>query len=158
LFLRAWPNRIDRGPCGAGGRIIAEGALNQALAQILPTLRPDDGVLVMNGDSTLAAEFIAVATALHLYLVVLVTTLAVGHLQARPLWVGVGVVFLIERVVTVWSAGPRGRLLALPMVIELADELFLQAVFVRSLVDMALRREAQWGTASRLSTLALHRG
>jgi cellulose synthase/poly-beta-1,6-N-acetylglucosamine synthase-like glycosyltransferase len=96
--------------------------------------------------------------ALQLYLLVLITTLAVGHLHARPFWVGVGVVFLLERVVTVWSTGPRARLLALLMVIELAYDLFLQVVFVRSLIDIALRREAQWGTATRRHALALERG
>ena len=96
--------------------------------------------------------------ALQLYLLVLIATLAVGHLQPRPFWVGVGVVFLLERLVTVWSAGRRGRLLALPMVIEMAYDMFLQAVFVRSLIDIALRREAQWGTAARRQTLAFERG
>jgi hypothetical protein len=44
------------------------------------------------------------------------------------------------------------------MVIELAYDLFLQVVFVRSLIDIALRREAQWGTATRRLTLAFERG
>jgi cellulose synthase/poly-beta-1,6-N-acetylglucosamine synthase-like glycosyltransferase len=96
--------------------------------------------------------------ALQLYLLVLSTTLAFGQLQASPFWIGVGVVFLIERLATVWAAGPRGRLLALPMVIEMAYDLFLQAVFVRSLIDIALRREARWGTAARRQILMLERG
>jgi poly-beta-1,6-N-acetyl-D-glucosamine synthase len=96
--------------------------------------------------------------ALQLYLLVLIATLAVGHIQASPFWVGVGVVFLLERLVTVWSAGSWGRLLAFPMVIEMAYDMFLQAVFVRSLIDIALRREARWGTAARRQTLALERG
>ncbi len=96
--------------------------------------------------------------ALQLYLLVLATTLAVGHLQARPFWIGVGVVFLLERLVTAWSAGRWGRLLALPMVIEMAYDMFLQAVFVRSLIDIALGREARWGTAARRLTLSLERG
>jgi poly-beta-1,6-N-acetyl-D-glucosamine synthase len=96
--------------------------------------------------------------ALQLYLLVLATTLAGGHLQVRPFWVGVGAVFLVERLVTVWSAGRRGRLLAAPLVIEMAYDLFLQAVFVRSLIDIALRREARWGTAARRLTLASERG
>jgi cellulose synthase/poly-beta-1,6-N-acetylglucosamine synthase-like glycosyltransferase len=95
--------------------------------------------------------------ALQLYLLVLLMTLAVGHLQVRPFWIAVGVVFLLERLVTVWSAGRRGRLLAFPLVVELAYDLFLQGVFVRSLIDIALRREAQWGTAARRQTLALER-
>lgn len=96
--------------------------------------------------------------ALQLYLLVLATTLAVGHLQARPFWIGIGAVFMVERVATAWSAGRRGRLLAVPMVIEMAYDMFLQAVFVRSLVDIALRREARWGTAARRLTLSIERG
>ena len=96
--------------------------------------------------------------AMQLYLFVLITTMAFGHMQVRPFWVGVGVVFLLERLVTVWSAGRRGRLLALTTVIELAYDLFLQAVFVRSLIDIVLRHEAEWGTAARRQRLALERG
>jgi cellulose synthase/poly-beta-1,6-N-acetylglucosamine synthase-like glycosyltransferase len=96
--------------------------------------------------------------ALQLYLLVLIATVAFGHLQARPFWIGIGAVFLVERVATVWSNGRWGRLLALPMVIEMAYDVFLQAVFVRSLIDIALRREARWGTAARRQTLALERG
>jgi cellulose synthase/poly-beta-1,6-N-acetylglucosamine synthase-like glycosyltransferase len=92
--------------------------------------------------------------ALQLYFLVLITTIALGHMQVRPFWIGVGVVFLLERLVTAWSTGRRGRLLAFPLVIELAYDVFLQAVFVRSLIDIALRREAQWGTAARRQTLA----
>jgi poly-beta-1,6-N-acetyl-D-glucosamine synthase len=96
--------------------------------------------------------------ALQLYLLVLITTMAFGHLEVRPFWVAVGAVFLLERVATVWAAGPRGRLLALPMVIEMTYDMFLQAVFVRSVIDIALRREARWGTAARRQTLTLERG
>jgi cellulose synthase/poly-beta-1,6-N-acetylglucosamine synthase-like glycosyltransferase len=96
--------------------------------------------------------------ALQLYLVVTIAAMASGRMQVRPFWIGVGVVFLLERLATVWSTGRRGRILALPMVIEMAYDVFLQAVFVRSLIDIALRREAHWGTAARRQTLALGRG
>ena len=53
-------------------------------------------------------------------------------------------VFLVERVVTAWSEGRAGRLLALPVVVELAYAAFLQVTFVTGLVQIVLRREAGW--------------
>ncbi|NLE71614.1 MAG: hypothetical protein GX609_05875 [Actinomycetales bacterium] len=52
--------------------------------------------------------------------------------------------FLVERVVTAWSEGRAGRLLALPVVVELAYAAFLQVTFVTGLVQIVLRREAGW--------------
>ena len=46
---------------------------------------------------------------------------------------------------TVWNEGPRARLLAALVLPELLYDLFLQAVFVRSLLDILLRRSAGWG-------------
>ena len=44
----------------------------------------------------------------------------------------VGLIFVVERVVTVWGAG-WCRLLALPLVIEIGYDMVLQAVYVKSL-------------------------
>ena len=49
-------------------------------------------------------------------------------------------IFVVERVVTVWAAGWRGRALAAPLVIELGYDLVLQAVYVKSLIDIATGR------------------
>ena len=45
---------------------------------------------------------------------------------------------------TVWPVGWRGRVLAAPLVIEIAYDLMLQAVFVKSLIDIATGRSAGW--------------
>ena len=58
-------------------------------------------------------------------------------------------IFVVERVVTVWPAGWRGRLLAAPLVIEIGYDLVLQAVFVKSLVDIATGRTAGWNYVPR---------
>ena len=50
---------------------------------------------------------------------------------------------------TAWPAGWRGRLVALPLVIEIAYDLFIQAVFVKGVVDMVLGRRAHWGHVDR---------
>ncbi|MGY1776700.1 glycosyltransferase family 2 protein [Geodermatophilus sp. SYSU D00804] len=83
--------------------------------------------------------------AFQAYLLLTVLVLARdGGLHLDPFWTSVGLVFLAERLVTVRRGGPRALLLALPLVVELVYDLFIQAVFVRSLVDLVRRREATW--------------
>jgi cellulose synthase/poly-beta-1,6-N-acetylglucosamine synthase-like glycosyltransferase len=83
--------------------------------------------------------------ALQLYFLTMVLLLTVGApMHFSFFWTGIGSIFLVERLVTVWKAGRAARLTALPIVLELFYDLFLQAVFVRSLLDLALRREAKW--------------
>ena len=50
---------------------------------------------------------------------------------------------------TVWAVGWRGRLLAAPLVIEIGYDLVLQAVFVKSLIDIATGRAAGWNYVPR---------
>ena len=51
--------------------------------------------------------------------------------------------------VTVWAAGWRGRALAVPLVVEIAYDLVLQAVYVKSLYDIATGRAAGWNHVPR---------
>ena len=51
--------------------------------------------------------------------------------------------------VTVWAVGWRGRLVAFPLVIEIAYDLVLQAVYVKSLFDIATGRAAGWNYVPR---------
>lgn len=67
-----------------------------------------------------------------------------GTLTFSWFWTAVGLVFLAERLVTVRGGGRRAQLLALPLLPELLYDLFVQAVFVRSLVDVLTGREATW--------------
>jgi cellulose synthase/poly-beta-1,6-N-acetylglucosamine synthase-like glycosyltransferase len=62
-------------------------------------------------------------------------------------WVIVGGLFLVERTVTVWVGGWRARLLALPLVVELVYAAFLQFVYVKSLLDIAIGRSKRWNPA-----------
>lgn len=78
-----------------------------------------------------------------------ITFLAADRVMFTWFWVGIGAVFLLERVVTVWRAGWAARLLAFPIFIELAYDLFLQAVFVKSVIDMVTGREATWNNVTR---------
>jgi cellulose synthase/poly-beta-1,6-N-acetylglucosamine synthase-like glycosyltransferase len=88
--------------------------------------------------------------ALWSYLVLLVITLlAADDLRWSPFWVTIGVVFVVERLVTVWAVGWRGRLVAAPIAIELAYAMFLQVCFVVSLLQIAAGRQAGWNYVPR---------
>ena len=78
------------------------------------------------------------------FLLLALTLLAADGLRFAPFWVAIGMIFVIERVVTVWPVGWRGRLIAAPLVIEIAYDLMLQAVFVKSLIDISTGRSAGW--------------
>ncbi len=61
-----------------------------------------------------------------------------------PFWLGIGVVFMIERVITAWKGGWRARLLAALLFPELFFAAFLDLVYVRSIIDISLGRQAAW--------------
>jgi len=88
--------------------------------------------------------------ALWSYLLLMVITLmAADSIRWSLFWVTIGVVFFVERLVTVWAVGWRGRLLAAPIFVELAYALFLQVCFVTSIVQMATGRKAGWNYVPR---------
>jgi hypothetical protein len=61
-----------------------------------------------------------------------------------PFWLGLGTLFVAERVVTVWRGGWRARLLALTLFPELAFAAYLNAVFVKGVLDISFGRQADW--------------
>jgi cellulose synthase/poly-beta-1,6-N-acetylglucosamine synthase-like glycosyltransferase len=61
-----------------------------------------------------------------------------------PFWLGVGALFTIERVVSVWAGGWRARLLAVLLIPELCYAMFLDVVYLRGVWDISMRRQAQW--------------
>ncbi|MGO4804395.1 glycosyltransferase [Arthrobacter sp. 2MCAF15] len=61
-----------------------------------------------------------------------------------PFWLGVGGVFMIERVATVWKGGWRARILALTLFPELFFDMFLNMVYVKGIIDISLGRTANW--------------
>jgi cellulose synthase/poly-beta-1,6-N-acetylglucosamine synthase-like glycosyltransferase len=74
-----------------------------------------------------------------------ITALALDQWIWYPFWVGIGLLFILERVVSVWHSGWRARILAATLIPELLYEIFLQAVFVKSMIDIAFKRNANWG-------------
>jgi cellulose synthase/poly-beta-1,6-N-acetylglucosamine synthase-like glycosyltransferase len=88
--------------------------------------------------------------ALNAYLLlILITLLAADGFELIWFWFAIGLIFVAERVVTVWAVGRRGRLVAFPLVIEIGYDLVLQAVYVKSLVDIAAGRTAGWNYVPR---------
>jgi cellulose synthase/poly-beta-1,6-N-acetylglucosamine synthase-like glycosyltransferase len=88
--------------------------------------------------------------ALNAYLLLMtITLLAADSFEFVWFWAAIGSIFVVERVVTVWPAGWRARLLALPLFIEIAYDLVLQAVYVKSLFDIATGRAAGWNYVPR---------
>ncbi|WP_024368312.1 glycosyltransferase family 2 protein [Arthrobacter sp. TB 26] len=61
-----------------------------------------------------------------------------------PFWVGLGIVFIVERVATVWHGGWRARLLAMLLLPELFFDMFLNIVYVKGIIDISLGRTAHW--------------
>ncbi|MFE5140350.1 glycosyltransferase family 2 protein [Streptomyces fagopyri] len=85
------------------------------------------------------------ALAFGLYLAFVVLELYyLGTIGFSPFWTALGVVFVVEKVVSVWRGGWRARLIACVLVIELAYDLFQHAVYFRALIDLMLRREEHW--------------
>ncbi|NGN94010.1 glycosyltransferase [Nocardioides sp. KC13] len=82
--------------------------------------------------------------AMWLYVAFTVHLIANGELGLNPWWTLLGLVFIAERVVTVWRRGSGARLLAGVLVVEWAYDLFLQGVLVRAALDFTFRRRAEW--------------
>ncbi len=84
--------------------------------------------------------------ALNLAIVLMAITLvAVNEWVWFPFWVIVGLIFVAERVITVWKGGWKARLLAAVMLPEIAYDMFLQVVFVKCLIDITIGRSPTWG-------------
>ncbi len=89
------------------------------------------------------------------FLLMTVGLLASDSVRWSPFWIGISLIFILERVVTVWAAGWRGRALAAPLFVEIGYALFLQATFVTSLLQIATGRKAGWNYVPRESLTAL---
>ncbi|MDY7541423.1 MULTISPECIES: glycosyltransferase family 2 protein [unclassified Cryobacterium] len=79
---------------------------------------------------------------------ILVTVIAVDTWIWFPFWIGLGTIFVTERVVTVWEGGWLARLLALTVLPELCFDMFLNVVYVKGIIDITLGRQAAWEHSS----------
>lgn len=67
-----------------------------------------------------------------------------GGVWFSPFWSSIGLIFVVEKVISVWRAGWRARLVAALLVPELIYDVFQHAVFFRALTDLVRRREEHW--------------
>jgi len=83
------------------------------------------------------------------FLLATLTLLSADSFALAPFWAAMGAIFIVEKVVTVWAVGWRGRLLAFPLFVEIAYDLLLQVIFIKSLIDIATGRSAGWNYVPR---------
>ena len=84
-----------------------------------------------------------IALGAYLLLIILML-LATSAWVWFPFWIGIGLVFTLERVVTVWRGGGRARLLGLSLFPELFYAMFLNVVYLKGVWDLTLARQADW--------------
>jgi cellulose synthase/poly-beta-1,6-N-acetylglucosamine synthase-like glycosyltransferase len=79
------------------------------------------------------------------WLFMIVTALATGGWVWYPFWLGVGSLFVVDRVVSAWRGGWRARLLAALLIPELLYDVYLDIVYVKGIFDITFARNARWG-------------
>jgi len=77
-------------------------------------------------------------------LMMAITVLAVDRWIWFPFWAGLGVLFVAERVITVWKGGWRARLLAALLFPELLFDMYLNTIYVKGIIDLTLGRQPSW--------------
>lgn len=82
--------------------------------------------------------------AMALYLMVMTADVALGLVAFSPFWTLVGVLFAVERTVTAWGAGWKGRIFAALLVPEIVYDIMLQIAFVRATTASLRGAEAVW--------------
>ena len=78
------------------------------------------------------------------FALIIVMVVALDAPVVFPFWVGVGLVFVLERVVSVWRGGWHARLLGAALLPELVYATVLNLVYVRGVLDILTGRRAQW--------------
>lgn len=84
------------------------------------------------------------------FLLLLLMVVSLDHWIWFPFWIGLGGLFMVERVVTVWKGGWHARLLALTLLPELYFAAFLNVVFVKGILDISFGRQAGWKHVTRV--------
>lgn len=83
--------------------------------------------------------------ALFAYLGLMLTMmLAMDYWVWFPFWIGIGMVFAVERVVTVWRGGWKARLLAVFIFPELIYDCFLNLAFLKGVFEISAGKRATW--------------
>lgn len=78
-----------------------------------------------------------------IYVATLVWAVATNNLNIHPFWLGITLIFVVERIVTLRDRGWRFMIPA-GLMYELAYDLFLQVVHARAYLDVLTRRARNW--------------
>jgi biofilm PGA synthesis N-glycosyltransferase PgaC len=93
-----------------------------------------------------------------LFIAVTAVDLSLGLMRLSPWWSAASLVFVAERLVTVWRIGTRrGRLLAVTMLPEAAYDLLLQLTFVRAAAHVVRGAPAEWSHVQAAPSTQLSR-
>ncbi|PPB48792.1 hydrolase [Arthrobacter pityocampae] len=93
--------------------------------------------------------------ALGAYLgLILLTVVSLESWIWFPFWLGLGLLFTIERVLGAWKGGWRARLLAAALLPELLFDMFLNVVWVKGIIDISFGRQANWKHLSHTAPAA----
>ena len=84
------------------------------------------------------------------FALIVLTVLSVDSWVWFPFWMGLGLLFAVERVVAVWAGGWRARLLAVALLPELFFAAFLDVVYLKGVMDILLGRRASWTHVTHL--------
>jgi cellulose synthase/poly-beta-1,6-N-acetylglucosamine synthase-like glycosyltransferase len=87
------------------------------------------------------------------WVLVFVTVFATDKWVWFPFWVGVGSLFVLDRVVSAWSGGWKARLLAALLFPELIYDVYLDVVYAKGIFDITFARNAEWGHVDHASQL-----
>jgi cellulose synthase/poly-beta-1,6-N-acetylglucosamine synthase-like glycosyltransferase len=80
-----------------------------------------------------------------MYLSTLFWAVAVQHsLHFYPIWIGLTVIFMVERVISVRRRGLRMSMLAALLIVEMPLDLFLQAVHLKAYWKALFKTERTW--------------
>lgn len=82
--------------------------------------------------------------AITLYITYMILVAVTGQMGISGWWLSIGLIFIAERVVTVWPMGGRVRALAAVLVFDFGYDLILQTVLVRALFDSLTDRPQLW--------------
>jgi len=79
------------------------------------------------------------------FAVIIITFLARDQWIWYPFWMLLGLLFMIERVLTVWRSTWFARFVAALLIPELIYASYLNLVFLKGVVDILLAKQAHWG-------------
>ena len=79
------------------------------------------------------------------FALIIITILARDEWIWYPFWMVLGLIFMVERVVTVWRSTAFAKVVAALLIPELIFASFLNIVFLKGVLDILFAKQARWG-------------